>query len=96
MSYRRSCVTGIMKITAKELQDNCYTKTKVMAKEKYDNAPENEDKNAGMQPDPETLNTTDPQEHMEGPLSSVMQSAKESFEPDETKEEADAKKDAGK
>lgn len=31
-------------------------------------------------PDPETLNTTDPQEHMEGPVSSLMQNSGESFE----------------
>ena len=30
-------------------------------------------------PDPQTLNTTDPQEHMEGPLSSLMQNTNETF-----------------
>ncbi|MGB8190673.1 MAG: hypothetical protein WCF67_02085 [Chitinophagaceae bacterium] len=29
------------------------------------------------QPDPETTHTTDPQEHMEGPVSSFMQNLKE-------------------
>jgi hypothetical protein len=32
------------------------------------------------QPDPETLHTTDPQEHMKGPLSSAMQKVKEGVE----------------
>ena len=36
-------------------------------------------------PDPETLNTTDPQEHMKGPVSSVMQNIKE--EADRKREE---------
>ncbi len=47
------------------------------------------------QPDPETLHTTDPQEHMEGPVSSLMQNIKEKAEENdaETKEEADEKKD---
>ena len=31
-------------------------------------------------PDPETLHTTDPQEHMEGPVSSVMQGVKKTAE----------------
>ncbi len=30
-----------------------------------------------IKPDPETLHTTDPQEEMEGPVSSVMQASKE-------------------
>jgi hypothetical protein len=32
------------------------------------------------QPDPETLNTTDPQEHMKGPISSIMQKVKDKAE----------------
>ena len=34
-------------------------------------------KNTGLAPDPETLHTTDPQEHMKGPVSSTMQNIKE-------------------
>ena len=30
--------------------------------------------------DPETLNTTDPQEHMKGPVSSLMEKIGESFD----------------
>jgi hypothetical protein len=32
------------------------------------------------QPDPETLHTTDPEEHMKGPISSIMQKIKEGAE----------------
>ncbi len=42
--------------------------------------------------DPETLNTTDPQEHMEGPLSSLMRKVGDSFESEETKEEVEKKR----
>jgi len=46
-------------------------------------------------PDPETLHTTDPQENMKGPVSSIMQNIKEEAEENnsQTKEEADEKKD---
>ena len=46
-------------------------------------------------PDPETLNTTDPQEHMKGPVSSVMQNIKEEANKNDkvSKEEADKKRD---
>ena len=50
-------------------------------------------KDAPLKPDPETLHKTDPQENMEGPISSVMQNIKEGAEDDETKESADKKKD---
>jgi len=54
-----------------------------------------EDKDNVLKPDPETLHTTDPQEHMEGPVSSVMQNIKEEAEEGDkvSKEEADRKKD---
>jgi hypothetical protein len=39
---------------------------------------ENKDKKkGGLAPDPDTLHTTDPQEHMKGPVSSTMQNIKE-------------------
>ena len=41
--------------------------------------------------DPETLNTTDPQEHMEGPLSSLMHKAEHSFDDKVTRKDADKK-----
>lgn len=48
-----------------------------------------------LKPDKETLNTTDPQEHMEGPVSSIMQNIKEEAEEnnEEGKKGADKKKD---
>jgi hypothetical protein len=54
-----------------------------------------EDKKKVLPPDPETLETTDPQENMKGPVSSFMQNIKETAEENnkETKEEADKKKD---
>jgi hypothetical protein len=36
-------------------------------------------------PDPETLHTTDPQENMEGPVSSMMQNIKETAEESDVK-----------
>ena len=64
------------------------------------NEPDNQKKDADkktsvIQSDPETLHTTDPQENMQGPVSSIMQNIKEAVEKDdeETKEEADQKKD---
>ena len=38
---------------------------------------EKDKKQQGLDPDPETLHTTDPQEHMKGPLSSTMQNIKD-------------------
>ena len=39
--------------------------TKHRTKKSYDKEP-------AIKPDPETLHTTDPQEHMKGPVSSIM------------------------
>ena len=46
-------------------------------------------------PDPETLDTTDPQEHMKRPVSSVMQNIKEEANKKDkvSKEEADRKRE---
>jgi hypothetical protein len=49
-----------------------------------DNAPE---------PQPGTEHTTDPQENMEGPMSSAIKGIGDAFETDESKEEADREKD---
>jgi hypothetical protein len=48
-----------------------------------------------LAPDPETLHKTDPQEEMEGPVSSLVQNLKEEVEKgnQESKEEADRRKD---
>jgi hypothetical protein len=52
-------------------------------------------KKEGLKPDPGTLHKTDPQENMEGPVSSFMQDIKKGAEKndEESKEEADRKKD---
>jgi len=53
-------------------------------------------KNHGLEPDPETLHTTDPQEHMKGPVSSVMQNIKEEGKKNDkvSQGEADRKREA--
>jgi hypothetical protein len=50
----------------------------------------NED--APLKPNEETLHTTDPQEHMSGPVSSFMHNTGDSFDTDQTREEANAEK----
>lgn len=56
---------------------------------------ENRDQKDGdLKPDPETLNTTDPQEHMKGPVSSLMKKVGEGFDDEEA--EKDLKKNNSK
>ncbi len=64
-------------------------------KEKTTIKAESEKKESSLDADPETLHTTDPQEEMEGPISSIMQTIKEEGEASDvvTKKEADKKKD---
>lgn len=60
------------------------------------NKKEEKDKSQPVsKPDPETLNTTDPQEHMKGPVSSTMQNIKEEANKNDevSKEEADKKRE---
>jgi len=58
------------------------------------NKPDAENKDAAIQPDPKTLNTPDPQDEMEGPISSLVQGAKHNAEDQsESKEEADKTKE---
>lgn len=59
-------------------------------KEKEDN------KNAAVKPDSETLNTTDPQDHMEGPLSSLMHKTGGAFEDEKSETEAKDRKESDK
>ena len=60
-----------------------------------DDKKKDEDKKKSLKPEPETLHKTDPQENMEGPLSSFMQNIKKVAEKndEESKEEADKRKD---
>jgi hypothetical protein len=47
-----------------------------------------------LEPDRETLHTTDPQENMEGPISSSTRGTGEAFDSNESRENADEKKDS--
>ena len=53
---------------------------------------ENKD-NSSVQPEPETLHTTDPQENMEGPISSLMHETGENFDSKKTPKQAEKEKD---
>lgn len=66
-----------------------------MANQPKDKQKDKDMKDRGLKPDPETLNTTDPQDNMEGPVSSIVKNIKENAEEnnEESKEEADRKKD---
>ena len=57
------------------------------------NTAKEQHKDAAVKPEPETLHTPDPQNEMEGPISSLVQGVKEGMENDETKKEADEEKD---
>lgn len=64
-----------------------------MADEKKEQVQEDvSNKNAAVKPDAETLNTTDPQEHMKGPLSSLMQKVEETAEDNDKKDKVDPEK----
>ena len=62
-------------------------------KQKKNTTEKNKQPDKPIKPDPETLNTADPQEHMEGPVSSLMHKTGEQFDSEETKKEADKRKD---
>jgi hypothetical protein len=50
-------------------------------------------KDVPLRPDQETLHKTDPQENMEGPVSSLMHKTGKEFETEKTKREADKERD---
>ena len=63
-----------------------------MANEKTENTTQQSDKKDDVFKNaPETLNTTDPQEHMEGPLSSLMQMGKDSAKKNDEKDKNEGK-----
>ena len=62
-----------------------------MANPKKDKRRNKDKKDEALAPDPETLHTTDPQEKMEGPVSSVIQNIKEEAEENEEKDKKDDK-----
>lgn len=56
-------------------------------------AQEQQNKDAAVKPEPETLHTTDPQDKMEGPVSSLVQKLKDSGAGHESQVSADKKRD---
>jgi hypothetical protein len=48
--------------------------------DREDTKQDKQNADAPLKPDPETLGTTDPQEHMKGPISSLMQKVKDGAE----------------
>ena len=53
----------------------------------------NDNEDASLTPNPETLHKTDPQDNMEGPVSSLMHQTGGAFDTDESKEEAEEERD---
>lgn len=60
-----------------------------MDKEKDQKNPEN--KEEVIKPDPETLHKTDPQEHMEGPVSSLVKGAEDIMNEERKTDDKDEK-----
>lgn len=56
------------------------------------NSEKESNKHAAVKPDPETLHTTDPQKHMEGPISSLMHKAGKGLESEKDEKEVKEKK----
>jgi hypothetical protein len=69
-------------------------KATIVAESKEKDA-DKDKKGSPLETDSKTLQTTDPQENMEGPISSIMQTIKEEGEANDvvSKKEADRKKD---
>jgi hypothetical protein len=63
-----------------------------MSNQKDDKKNNKKKKDPLLKPDPETLHTTDPQEKMEGPVSSIVQNIKEEVENNDSKEKTGEKK----
>jgi hypothetical protein len=61
-----------------------------MDKQKDTNVKENK----GIEPNKETLHTTDPQENMKGPISSSTRETGDAFDSNESRENADEKRDS--
>ena len=71
------------------------TKPFIMANTSKNKKEEKDKSQPVSKPDPETVHTTDPQEHMKGPVSSFMQNIKEEANKNDkvSKEQADRKRD---
>ena len=64
----------------------------IMSNQKDDKKNNKKKKDPLLKPDPETLHTTDPQEKMEGPVSSIVQNIKEEAEDNDSDEKTNEKK----
>ena len=65
-----------------------------MNKERNNQETERNDKSSNTsRPDPETLHHTDPQQNMEGPVSSSMRKTGEQFDTNENRSEADEERE---
>ncbi len=62
-------------------------------KNQGDRVGKEDNKDAGVKADPETLHTTDPQDEMKGPVSSLMQNISHAAQDEVSKEEADREKE---
>lgn len=72
---------------AASLLSNILSNTFIMTKEKKEYTQQKSDKpDDTFKNDPETLNTTDPQEHMQGPLSSLMHKVEGAAEDNDKKD----------
>ncbi|MBC7933927.1 MAG: hypothetical protein H7Y86_01015 [Rhizobacter sp.] len=69
-----------------------------MSNQETDPKKDQDNKDAAVKPDPETLHTTDPQDHMKGPISSLVQGVKETAEENDSqsKDDADIEKEEHK
>lgn len=63
-----------------------------MANQPKDKKEKKDEKEPLLKPDPETLHKTDPQDNMDGPVSSVVQKIKEEAEENEERDKEDEKK----
>lgn len=66
-----------------------------MTNETINKKKEQDKSKSSLKADPKTIDTSDPQENMKGPISSMVQNVKVAVEKDnaETKEEADKRKE---
>jgi hypothetical protein len=82
-------------IVSKLLPAAEQNETATIVDESEEKKEDKDKKESFLEPDSETLKTTDPQENMEGPISSIMQNIKEQGEANDviSKKEADKKKD---
>jgi hypothetical protein len=67
-------------------------KADLLKQNKVDQHPPTKGNETARQPDPETLGTTDPEEHMEGPISSLVQKVKKGVEKNGNKDAEKAEK----